>query len=1064
MKVQNVRCWSLLGGVVMVCWLARTCLGAELWEARLDLANAIWPPENTAAARTLTLKLDVSGPELGGGVEKPGTSWGPMVVGESRGYGDGDHVGWVDAVEHDEQGILGLKVHCRLARGQWGPPGGLASYRLKIRLLPPGEGKPVPIWGGGQGPIRKLHPDERYVVGEWEGVVRGVSGEGEVAGVLLPRPALPGFVPPLPGERPRFLLRRSEISALRQKSQTAWGQEALGKLKTLKGSYPSADAVAQGLIYVLTGERHYADEARQLIQKDMDAGRWYTFGQAHGPAAVVVQSCLAYDLIYDTCDEAFRRRMREMIVERIGPLMTGGDDGRFNGNVMSNWSAMFRSAIGMMALSILDEPVPPPLPPVEPAVLAIASPADLAVGKGVPVVALTSGRAWQKWLFAGPFRVGPEEDALAPLGGALRARPEHGTVVGDRTFIPLDPKFVISTDKTKDTRHVPPEGAIDVAKASGHGYLQTCYLYAVMEVLRPGAYKVEMTTNRFRGSSAVIAGKRVRDGDVVRLEKGRYPVLAWLPLSKTGTWIPIHYRLIFRAMNAEEEAAWLAESQAQYAFELAEWRAFQYYAARDGTSPSPAFSGAASPTVPNPFADRWLRVARQRIDDFGLRAFGEHGWNTEGEAYTQHALRLVFAFAHAYRNTLGRNLHVGQNFDWVLPRYAATTIFGPEGARQPAYCIGGGPAGVDMFARGFGLVPDNLKPVTLHAWNRTQSLADDGKLKNPETPVATLDPVSAVMRLLNYPLDMKEQHPSEVFPKVFVDEQRGGYVFRDRWQNGDDCVAMIFGNTWNAQGGWSTPEAGDLRISGLGADWLVRGGGHGNGGSTRYAPDSRIYHNVLQLGEGAHNGGFIEAPAIWFQPRPDGSGTITLDMNAVYSARTAPEENAPKIKPWRPEALVGYDRGIKGLRAFAVDYSGSSGATALFAIADKLTGSKGENQLHFATEAEHAVELYEDGFGIKAANGASLRATVVAPPQPDLAVIDIVHTHEINYHGEHRSAKFKRKIITVKCADHALVVMTLQRGEAPAVRVKGTGLSATATVGRRTVAFDGQKLLLGERP
>jgi hypothetical protein len=46
--------------------------------------------------------------------------------------------------------------------------------------------------------------------------------------------------------------------------------------------------------------------------------------------------------------------------------------------------------------------------------------------------------------------------------------------------------------------------------------------------------------------------------------------------------------------------------------------------------------------------------------------------------------------------------------------------------------------------------------------------------------------------------------------------------------------------------------------------------------------------------------------------------------------------------------------------------------------------------------------------------------------------------------------------------DEFFVVVTLQRGDPPAVKVEGSGLGAKVTVGKRTVAFDGQKIILGE--
>ena len=43
------------------------------------------------------------------------------------------------------------------------------------------------------------------------------------------------------------------------------------------------------------------------------------------------------------------------------------------------------------------------------------------------------------------------------------------------------------------------------------------------------------------------------------------------------------------------------------------------------------------------------------------------------------------------------------------------------------------------------------------------------------------------------------------------------------------------------------------------------------------------------------------------------------------------------------------------------------------------------------------------------------------------------------------------------------VVMALGRSKAPEISVSGSGPKAKVMVGRRTVLFDGQKLVLGER-
>ena len=42
-----------------------------------------------------------------------------------------------------------------------------------------------------------------------------------------------------------------------------------------------------------------------------------------------------------------------------------------------------------------------------------------------------------------------------------------------------------------------------------------------------------------------------------------------------------------------------------------------------------------------------------------------------------------------------------------------------------------------------------------------------------------------------------------------------------------------------------------------------------------------------------------------------------------------------------------------------------------------------------------------------------------------------------------------------------LVVVTIQRGDPPAVKIRGTGLRARVTVGKRVIHFNGKTLVLG---
>ena len=46
---------------------------------------------------------------------------------------------------------------------------------------------------------------------------------------------------------------------------------------------------------------------------------------------------------------------------------------------------------------------------------------------------------------------------------------------------------------------------------------------------------------------------------------------------------------------------------------------------------------------------------------------------------------------------------------------------------------------------------------------------------------------------------------------------------------------------------------------------------------------------------------------------------------------------------------------------------------------------------------------------------------------------------------------------------HYFVVLTVQRGDAPDVKIAGNGVDAVVKVGAQTVRFDGRKIVCGEK-
>jgi hypothetical protein len=161
---------------------------------------------------------------------------------------------------------------------------------------------------------------------------------------------------------------------------------------------------------------------------------------------------------------------------------------------------------------------------------------------------------------------------------------------------------------------------------------------------------------------------------------------------------------------------------------------------------------------------------------------------------------------------------------------------------------------------------------------------------------------------------------------------------------------------------------------------------------------------------------------------------------------------------------VAYDWGARGIRSFAADYSGASGAPALFVVADKITGSPNPPVWRMVTDRSLPVTVEGNTFTIAAANGASLRGTVVAPAAALVKTRAASYGHEATYDVHHYSAVFDRTVIDVPGRDFFLTVLTLQKGGAPPLSRKGEGESAVVTIGRQSVRFDGHKIVFGVPP
>lgn len=222
------------------------------------------------------------------------------------------------------------------------------------------------------------HRMQQWMAGTWKGSyttgedqkVHEISGffRGDAKpGAVIPevvqddRPwfkEVKDFKPVQPGEHPRLFFRKSDLPELKRRAATPEGEKIIARLrqllngsdgktmptlyspatmaydkspaavafkKTLKseepdGAYTMSHGAGYGFLYQLTGDKLYADLARQCVEKAWAGQRslddrysWVAPGGELRAGPSVAWYAVAYDLCYDGWESAFRTKVAQAI-------------------------------------------------------------------------------------------------------------------------------------------------------------------------------------------------------------------------------------------------------------------------------------------------------------------------------------------------------------------------------------------------------------------------------------------------------------------------------------------------------------------------------------------------------------------------------------------------------------------------------------------------------------------------------------------------------------------------------------------------------------------------------
>jgi len=376
-----------------------------------------------------------------------------------------------------------------------------------------------------------------------------------------------------PNEHPRLLFRGQDLDTLRQRMATPEGKAIVAQLEALLDRahthgfgyhYPQAThsmgpnwAVGHGLLYQLTGEQKHADIARNWCTGQLFGPYYYGGGWLH--AYTLQGMAVAYDLCYDGWDDDFRSMVYAFLEQNVRDLAQRGDgldllntdryytfandqDGFVLPSIDHDDRIRFRAGAATAALMLMGD-TPPAFKPTPLDQVRVLEPADdYEPWFGVPVVPFEDAVMPRAWLTNGPFRHGSTDALIAQFhGGWDKLRPEPGDIIAvdgvDLDWRPYHPAnktgnrptiYMRDCAKhwTSSTGKGFPPGKALVKQWSQDAGKRVGYQFVLYTVIDNDTDRVVQAMPNWKSHSAGcrmwINGQPVRDGDLVRLKRGRY--------------------------------------------------------------------------------------------------------------------------------------------------------------------------------------------------------------------------------------------------------------------------------------------------------------------------------------------------------------------------------------------------------------------------------------------------------------------------------------------------------------------------------------------------------------
>lgn len=425
--------------------------------------------------------------------------------------------------------------------------------------------------------------------------------------------------------------------------------------------------------------------------------------------------------------------------------------------------------------------------------------------------------------------------------------------------------------------------------------------------------------------------------------------------------------------------------------------------------------------------------ARARIDagERTVLAYLRHniaegGFDIDGESVRQAAFAShILPFLYAQQTVVGRSIAghpaVAAVILPAVHQYATGSGLVVVGRSTPTIDRTG------FFPMAAGLVPTSQRPVV--AWLFREFGGDRS--------LGFVRPHHGLYMLGNVLGTTRPAAPGKEWPR-YVRSMEAKYVsMRTGWDGPESVLAAVHDRSIN--------------ILGLGTPWVSCAGSHAHCWS--HDPGAGSLRSIFGINPKLHNQAIyrVQESGRLVAGHPHQAGDRA---SFAFAFKGSAERLAGTVRVRKKgekhakEFRIPEGGAFEGTRVFGVDYTGKSGAPAVFAVADRLTGVPGAWRvwvLHAGFDL--AITLEENAFTLEGEN-ATLRGTVVYPSEVELGKTSI---------GKGGS------FVTVTSTEPRMdVVMTLQRGNAPRAVLSADGLLGGVSVGGRTIRLQEHRIVFGE--